>query len=292
MIHDINRDTESFAIGLVSPSIQSLLGRILMAKKSFEHQIAYIAVRISIEAPNNAGTSIGTGFLYNAKLNDGTGRAITLLISNKHVFIDPKGKLSVSLNSKDENGEVLYGNIKTFESVNFHSVYYAHPDPEVDLACVNVSGISYENVFYKNLNDAFLKDIDYEVVFPGSEVIFVGYPENRYDAVNNLPLIRKGSIASVPEIDFNGRGQVVIDAQVYQGSSGSPVFVAANGEYVLLGVVSETMIRHSQLQTLPTALPALGVQEIIGLGIVVKQKHVIELIEYAVGEFIRRSKVS
>lgn len=262
-----------------------------MSKESFEHQIAHIAVRISIEAPNNAGTSIGTGFLFQASLNDGTDRSLTLLVSNKHVFIDPAGKLSISLNQKNKEGNPDFGNIKNFEDVNYHNAYYEHPDPEVDLACVNVSGISRENVFYKNLSSDFLKEINYEIVTQGTEVMFVGYPANRYDVVNNLPLVRKGIIASVPDIDFNGRGQIVIDAQVYQGSSGSPVFVAVNGQYLLLGVVSETMIRHSQLQTLPSSLSGLGVQEILGLGIVIKQKHVKEIFDYAVREFKQRNPI-
>jgi V8-like Glu-specific endopeptidase len=217
---------------------------------------------------------------------------MTLLVSNKHVFINPAGKLRISLNQKNDEGSPDYGNIKNFEDVDFHGAYYEHPDPEVDLACVNVSTISSENVFYKTLNSEFLKEIDYDFVAQGTEIIFVGYPANRYDMVNNLPLVRKGIIASVPEIDFNGRGQIVIDAQVYQGSSGSPVFVAVNGRYVLLGIVSETMIRHAQLQTLPSALPSLGVQEILGLGIVVKQRHVKELFAYAVSEFLRRNRTN
>jgi hypothetical protein len=262
-----------------------------MSKESFEHQIAHIAVRISIEAPNNAGTSMGTGFLFQAPLNDGANRSLTLLVSNKHVFIDPAGKLQISLNQKNKEGNPDYGNIKNFEDVNFQNAYYEHPDPEVDLACVNVSNITSVNVFYRNLSSEFLKEIDYEIVTQGTDVIFVGYPANRYDVVNNLPLVRKGTIASVPDMDFNGRGQIVIDAQVYQGSSGSPVFVVVKGHYLLLGVVSETMIRHSQLQTLPSALPSLGVQEILGLGIVIKQKHVKELFDFAVSEFIRRNSI-
>lgn len=260
-----------------------------MPRDTFEHQIAYIAVRISIEAPNNQGTSVGTGFLYNIQLNDGTDRVITVLVSNKHVFIDPAGTLRISLNQKNEDGSPNFGNIKNFTDVNFHGAYYEHPNPDVDLACINVTNISRENVFYKNLSSEFLREIDYDLVTQGTEVIFVGYPADRYDTKNNLPLVRKGIIASVPELDFNGRGQIVIDAQVYPGSSGSPVFVAVNERYLLLGVVSETMIRHSQLQTLPSTLPNLGVQEILGLGIVVKQKHVKELFDYAASEFLKRT---
>ena len=156
------------------------------------------------------------------------------------------------------------------------------------MACLNVSVIARANPFYKYIDNTLLKLIDYDKVAPGSDVLFVGYPENRYDVVNNLPLIRKGSIASMPSVDFNGKGQIVIDAQIFPGSSGSPVFVAWDDWYSLLGVVSQTMIRHSQLQALPANVQLVGVEQILELGIVIKQKHVRELIDYTVSEFIRR----
>lgn len=260
-----------------------------MGKQSFEHQMIFISVRISVELPSNSGTSIGTGFLYNQSLNDGTNRFITLLVSNKHVFVNPNGKLKVSFNRKDSNGEPIYGNICNFEDSDFQAAYFEHPDPGVDLACVTVSNVSRTEAYYRTLSHDFLIEIDYEKIAPGTEVIFVGYPANRYDVANNLPLVRKGSIASAPEVDFNGKGQIVIDAQVYQGSSGSPVFVAIDNRYLLLGVVSETMIRNAKLQTLPAVLPNLGIQEILGLGIVIKQRHLKELFEHTVKEFLLRA---
>ncbi len=260
-----------------------------MPKKYFYNEIAFITARISIEM-SNANTSIGTGFLYKAELDDGKDGYISLLISNKHVFIDPKGKISMEFNKTGADGNPDYGNVRTVGGNGFENAYYAHPDNDVDLACINVSEMTYEDLYYKCMDHEVLKEIDYDKIHPGSEITFVGYPENRYDKVNNLPLIRKGFIASVPEIDFNGKGQFVIDAQVFQGSSGSPVFVSIDNKAVLLGVVSETMIRNSKLQTLPSALPDVGVQQILGLGIVIKQRHVIELIEHAVSEFIKRNK--
>ena len=264
-----------------------------MEASGFEHEIAYIAVKIDIESPNttNAPNTVkpfGTGFFYRAPLNDGTNRSIILLISNKHVFRSPKGRLIINLNRKKGDGTPDFGNIITFGPAGFEAIYFAHPNPEVDLACVNVSEITRRGAFCKYLDNNFLKPIDYEKVALGSDVIFVGYPENRYDVVNNLPLIRRGSIASMPNIDFNGRGQIVIDAQIFPGSSGSPVFVAWDNSYALLGVVSQTMIRHSQLQTLPANMPQVGVEQLLGLGIVVKQRHVRELIDYTIKEFIQR----
>ena len=70
----------------------------------------------------------------------------------------------------------------------------------------------------------------------------------------------------MPNIDFNGKGQIVIDAQIFPGSSGSPVFVSWEGKYSLLGVVSQTMIRHSKLQTLPVnKYHPLGLNKYLGL---------------------------
>jgi hypothetical protein len=128
-------------------------------------------------------------------------------------------------------------------------------------------------------------------LLPGNEVWFVGYPENRFDTVNNLPILRRGYIASLPKIDFEGRKQFLIDAQVFPGSSGSPVFTALNGKMQLLGIVSETMIKHGQLQMLPTA-QAIGVQQIIGLGIVLKATLLRPLAEKALEELrLRRQQL-
>lgn len=260
-----------------------------MIDVSFEHLISYITARINVIKADGSGTSIGTGFIYVAPLNDEKNRSVVLLISNKHVFGDPSGTLQILMNNKTDSGEPDYGNIQTFNQQDFSNAYFSHPDDLVDLACVNVTEFVHHNVFFRNLDAKFLTPYDEKQVAPGSSVIFVGYPENRFDVVNNLPIIRRGSIASLPSLDFNGKPQVVIDAQVFQGSSGSPVFVSSNNQYHLLGVVSETMIRHSKLQTLPTNHTSVGVEQILGLGIVIKRKKVEELIELAASHFLEKA---
>ena len=167
-----------------------------MTEQFFEHQIAYITARIEVRLCN--ASSIGTGFFYNAPLNVGGNRSIMLLISNRHVFLNPKGRLTVSLNRTKEDSTPDFGNVTTFDQIGFEDAYFAHPNPEVDLACLNVSDITRTDTFYRHLDSKILKPIDYEKVAPGSEVIFVGYPQGLYDPVNYLPIIRKGSIASVP----------------------------------------------------------------------------------------------
>ena len=263
-----------------------------MLDHTFEHIISFITARINVTRSDGSGTSIGTGFMHTTPLNDGTDRSIVLLISNKHVYADPTSTLQIIMNKKTDTGEPDYGNTQAFSQNNFSDIYYPHPDDDVDLACINATQFSQGNVFYKILDKKFLEPYEEKEVAPGIDVLFVGYPENRFDVVNNLPIVRKGSIASLPSIDFNGKPQMIIDAQVFQGSSGSPVFVASKNRYTLLGVVSETMIRHSELQTLPTNHIGLGVQQILGLGLVIKYEKVIELIESATEQFLEREKAS
>lgn len=221
--------------------------------------------------------------------NDVKGSKL-MLISNKHVLLGSDDiskcnrKLMIHLNKKKDNGMPDLGNIHWFNIDNFEYRCYPHPNPDVDLACFDVTDILSENVYFKYLDKGHLNPIDYNAVAPGSEVIFVGYPEDRYDTVNNLPLIRTGSVASIPDVDFNGRGEVVIDAQVFPGQSGSPVFVRSGRLSALLGVVCQTMVKNSQLRALPTNMHRVGVEQILGLGIVIKQRHVIELVDHTVGK--------
>lgn len=254
---------------------------------ALEHELAYLTARIEVETQNN--NSIGTGFFFGVQImqNDVKGHKL-MLISNKHVFLGSEGtsesqrKLIIHLNRSKEDNMPDLGNKLLFKVDNFEHRYYPHPDPNIDLACFDITDVLGTNVFYKYLDESYLRPINYQKIALGSDVIFVGYPENIHDTVNNLPLVRKGSIASMPDVDFNGKGQIVIDAQVFPGSSGSPVFVMWDNTYSLLGVVFQTMIRNSQLQILPANIPLVGVEQILGLGIVVKQKHVLELIDYTV----------
>ena len=257
---------------------------------SIHHELPYTTTRIDIRTPNNK-SSIGTGFFgaLHVIRNDPNGYKL-MLISNKHVFLGSEGmsesdrELIIHLNQKKDDGMPDLGNVQQFNIDNFEYRYYPHPNPDIDLACFDVTYLLAENVYFKPLDERCLNLIDYSKVAPGSEVIFVGYPEDRYDIVNNLPLIRTGSIASMPDVDFNGRGQIVIDAQVFPGQSGSPVFVKSGSQASFLGVVCETMVKNSQLQILPTNIPRIAVEQILGLGVIIKQKHVIELIDYTVSK--------
>ena len=56
------------------------------------------------------------------------------------------------------------------------------------------------------------------------EIVFIGYPSGLRDEHNSTPLIRRGITASPIWNDFGNDPIFLIDAGVYPGSSGSPVF--------------------------------------------------------------------
>lgn len=256
-----------------------------MQLKHFQEQIFFATVRITISTDTGKGASIGTGFLYQVPVSK--EKHCILLVSNRHVYGDPTKPIQLMFHRRDETdpSHPKLGETVTLADTQFESVFTGHPDPAVDLACINISKIGHNEppIFYKNLTDGLLPDFEHERLLPGNDVWFVGYPANRFDTANNLPVLRRGHIASIPKVDFEGRAEFLIDAQVFPGSSGSPVFTSIGNHFKLVGVVSQTMIKNEQLQAIPTGA-ALGVQQILGLGIVLKASLLSPLLRAATHE--------
>ena len=265
---------------VASPLVRMFARERQMQLKFFQEQIFFAIVRITVGTQGGSGASIGTGFLYRVPVSE--DRFCILLVSNRHVYGDPKNPIQLIFHEKDPNdpSRPLLGQTVSLQGHSFASVFAAHPEPSVDLACVNVSNIGdpQYSIYYKYLDHSVLPDFEHEQLLPGSDVWFLGYPENRFDTKNNLPILRRGCIASIPKVDFEGRSEFLIDAQVFRGSSGSPVFTTLGKEFKLVGVVAQTMIRNEKVQAVPTAY-TLEVEQILGLGIVLKASLLRELLD-------------
>ena len=279
-----------------------------MHPQSFVEQALFSTVRIELfdHADNLMG--FGTGFLLKADLPNEPNQALILLISNKHVFAGSR-KFDVSFHRKDRGTDVP--NLGHTLPARFSSTgpgFCAHSNPNVDLACVNLSSGFAEMmpiIYYKWLDKNLFATFSEPELDLGQRVVFVGYPENRFDQKHNLPILRSGTIASHPRVDFNGESQFIIDAQVFPGSSGSPVFlnmkeaqfnrgiiqVGGGVPYLFLGVVSSTMIRNNIVDFLPTQLTP-STQEVIGLGLVFKANAVKELIDQAIDGYLNYKTAS
>lgn len=249
----------------------------------FEEQVFFTTVRIVAQQPGRPDHSVGTGFLYRVRLKASESEVI-LLVSNKHVFQNPSGALSLTMTKRKPNTDQPWiGQTRLFSFTTFQNNYFPHPDPQVDLACMNVSQYADEalGLHLRTIGESMCCQFTEEDLRPGLEAWFIGYPDGRFDVVNNLPLLRRGYVSSMPKVDYDGKQQFVIDAPVYPGSSGSPVFSVLGGHFTLLGIVSQTMVKHGRLTTMPTADQALGVQQVLGLGLVIKSTALTSLVHAA-----------
>jgi S1-C subfamily serine protease len=267
----------------------------LFTVRSVGEQLLFSTLRLEIINNNGQVESIGTGFIVRKRLNE--DRNLLLLISNRHVLTGGVD-LRITFHRRNGNNPDL-GNTFTVIIEQYADAVFSHPNPAIDLACINISTIvsNYVNdIYYKYIDEDQFANLEEDELDVGQNIRFIGYPDNRYDRFHNLPIMRTGITASHPKINFDGDKKFIIDAQVFPGSSGSPVIIDLSRERVnsltigaqdirLLGVVTQTMIRHNSLQ--PVNLPRLGTQEVLGLGIVYNINAVKELINGVAANFNR-----
>lgn len=258
---------------------------------TLQEQLLYTTLRIErLDSQGNA-LSVGTGFLLQRPVDK--ERAKIYLVSNKHVIHGADG-VAFTFTGIEENNPEAKKQTKVSIS-DIKNKVIGHSNPEVDVAVVEITNIFnlYPDRFYfKRIPYEILADFTEPELTVAENVFFIGYPDDRYDTTNNLPLVRQGMIASHPKYDYNGTPTFIIDAQVFPGSSGSPVFIdltyenIKNGHIVvggkrnikLLGIVAQTMVRNNQLKAVPAGTK-FYVQDVLGLGIVFKATTIKELID-------------
>ncbi len=130
---------------------------------------------------------------------------------------------------------------------------------------------------------------DFDDIDVARSVLFVGYPDGMFDQKHFTPIVRQGTIATPPELDFDDKPVFLIDASVFPGSSGSPVFSYSRSfkgqivEAQLLGIISEVYTQRVdgeiEWRPAPTQkVPFPSMQQMIDLGVVIKAPFVREAI--------------
>ena len=270
----------------------------IMPESIFEN-ILFTTVRIEATLSDNS-ISIGTGFVFNYVKND---KPYLFLVTNKHVIKDSiKGKLTFN---QSEDGRPVLGKVYTVEYSNFEKQWIGHPQQNIDVAIMPFAPTLNElsnrgiQIFLRFItpdlipSDKLLK----EEIDAVEDIIFVGYPENIYDDKNLLPVVRKGITATPVSVNFRGEPVFLIDASIFPGSSGSPVFLCNIGSYspkgkgltvgsrvFFLGIVASVFIRKDlnniELIDIPTGkISVVTTTQMVDLGIVYKSIVIKELIE-------------
>lgn len=169
--------------------------------------------------------NVATGFIFK------TPKGNKVVVSNKHFVMDKSlpapekpivQKVEMTFHLDDDTNTNFSDNVS----------WYIHPTE--DLAFFQLSEIekyineqvSPKKVVYKEISSGMIpSEEDLKNLTALEEIVMVGYPDGRFDAKNNLPLLRYGRTASHPNVDFNDTKRGLIDVFCVPGSSGSPVFL-------------------------------------------------------------------
>lgn len=196
--------------------------------KSVEEKLLYSTIRIN--TVSREGNKIiygsGTGLFFNFADSDSVSRPY--LITNKHVIENTLlGVFEFVLTNKYGEPDTITQRIVL---ENFSKLWIYHPDPKIDLCILPIANLENEAILKKVMHYYIMYDLnnipndnEWEKIDAIQKVLIVGYPIGLIDTLNNIPLIRTGTTATPPYLNFNGRSEFVIDAGCFPGSSGSPI---------------------------------------------------------------------
>lgn len=191
---------------------------------------------VVIQSKDADGTiSTGTGFYFTFEF-PGRGE-IPTVVTNKHV-IDGAVEFQFLVHRANPDGTCDLANMPiTFKGMAAEIVI-PHPNPEIDLCIVLIAGMLEalesrgDKVFRVHLAE---KDIPDEGTLADltamEDATMIGYPAHVYDYANNLPVLRRGTTASHPATDFDGRPDGILDIACFPGSSGSPILIINEGSF-------------------------------------------------------------
>lgn len=202
---------------------------------SAAEQLAHCTVRIETDV----GT--GTGFFYRMAPDQNNVVHIPVVITNRHVVVGAhKGQFLISHARPDGLPDLSVH--ETFVFGNFSQLWFAHPDNDVDLCAMPIAPILIRareagiSLFFRALDATMIPtQEELEDLSPIEDITMVGYPNGLWDSVHNMPIFRRGILATHPRLNWNGKPDFLIDAACFPGSSGSPVFLFNEGGYISKG---------------------------------------------------------
>ena len=273
-----------------------------MKPQTIAEQLLFSTVRIEADKPE--GVEAGTAFIF-AFTEENT--QYLFLVTNKHVIKNSTiGRFFFTLGDGDtpKIGERFDVQIEAFSTR-----WYGHPAPDVDVTIMPI--VPVLKAIEQQGHKAYFRSIPHDLIPTDEqiaeldvleELVFVGYPSGIFDSKNLMPILRRGTTATPPQLEYEGRPVFLIDASVFPGSSGSPVFVYNHGSYatrkgvtmgsrvLLLGIIAEVVVRKEmgklEIVHIPaTQIPIVTTQQMIDLGIVYKSKTIMETVRLALDKW-------
>jgi len=269
-------------------------------------QLIYSTVRLEmIFRDKDVGS--GTAFMY---VDERESTQIAYLVTNKHVVHNAAEGQMIFTAMKPGTGQdgvspepILGHGIVHTVSGNFDRLWHGHPNKQVDIAVLPFDELHQQLLETKGRpcivgisSSRVPSQEDIENLDAVEDVLIVGYPKGVMDSVNLNAIARLGVTATPYEYDYEGEPAFLVDASVFDGSSGSPIFFTSHGSTTrlivgpsrdfLLGVLAKVLYRtedRGKVEFLP--VPASNKQssrvttrEMIDLGLVYKAYTIDETI--------------
>ena len=271
-----------------------------MTVNDIESQLFHSTMRVN--GVKDGQDYTGTAFIWNEPI--GNGRHFPFLVSNRHVLDPDADALTVLGLAKGPTGDPDFGAERRIDLAckgcgSIHII--DHHDQDIDVAVIPVAQqITDGDVYVKGLGPNLLSPSD-----PSDNghkpstierVSFVGYPNGIYDEHNVLPIFRQGHVATRLDLDYRGKPQFLIDASVFGGSSGSPVFVyrrfqrvqdgsIAFGETPIFAGILAAVHVGEQSGEIEVAKSEFTFKKELGLGLVFRAETLRPVIDHALKHF-------
>jgi len=245
-------------------------------------QLMFSTTRIQTTGPRGSGS--GTGFIY---IIQGVGLTLPLLVTNKHVVqgAHQSRVRFIRSNAAGDGPDLKAQPVDVIYQGDGHK-WTGHPDPDIDIAIMPLAqtfedlGQRGVKIFFKAIGPELCpRPSDVAAMDAVEPITFIGYPNGLFDAAHNTPIIRQGSTATPIELDYDGKPTFLVDASVFPGSSGSPVFIAQEGVHrkkMALVVGSKIFF----LGVIAAVMQQVITPQMIDLGIVFKWSTIEETVDY------------
>lgn len=255
-------------------------------------QLLFTTVPIWTESFTGASKS-ATAFIYNIPIPNKPDQSVPILVTNQHVVQNAtRGIIEIILR---KDAQPIPGKRVRVELSPSSLLQYV--SSELDIALIPLGGVL--NQLEKSGSPAFFRSVTPDLIPQPEvlselaaleEIVFIGYPSGLRDEINSNPLIRRGITSTPVWNDFQGKPAFLIDAGVFPGSSGSPVFIFNQGAYatkdglnigsrlLFLGVICQSIVRTDS-----------GKETFLGLGQVLRSTALKDFINQAMGPLLLKA---
>ena len=173
-----------------------------------------------------------TGFVINRRDASAPGGTVPVVFTSVHVLDTVgKGPLIIGLRLPDAKGEskvvlLAFTPAKTRGKERF---YVRHPRHDIAAFAMELPPEFAGQVDMPSALEEHMMTRDGKSLHSGMEVSFLGYPDVQPGTEGAFPVLRSGRVASYPVGTAQAHGRFLINADVYPGDSGAPVFLASQG---------------------------------------------------------------